>query len=95
MATRTQVMQLLSEGHSYETAAAELGISAGEAFMIATGRPADGSGAPRPEEPRDVPVAPGSSQHLSNPPAFNPTSSQVVLDWVRERAHSELSPPQP
>ncbi|HXB15216.1 MAG TPA: hypothetical protein VNV44_05685 [Solirubrobacteraceae bacterium] len=95
MATRTQVMQLLSDGHSYETAAAELGISAGEAFMVATGLPADGSGAPRPEERREVPQLPASSQHLSNPPAFNPTSSPAVLDWVRERAHAELSPPQP
>lgn len=93
MATRGQVTQLLSEGHSYEAAAAELGISPGEAFMVATGLPADGSDAPHPDDLRAKPVLPGSSQHLSNPPAVNPTTNAAVLDWVRERAARELSSP--
>ncbi len=93
MATRAQVTQLLSEGRSYEQAAAELSITPGEAFMIATGLPADGSDAPHPDELRDKPVLPGSSQALSNPPAVNPTSNAAVLAWVRERAARELTPP--
>jgi hypothetical protein len=91
VASHKQVTELLREGHSYETAGRELGISPGLAFMIATGLPADGSGAPTPEELEDKPVLPGSSQHLSNPPAFNPTRKAHVLEWVRERAARELS----
>ncbi|MHB8532925.1 MAG: hypothetical protein ACYDC2_09410 [Solirubrobacteraceae bacterium] len=81
MVTRAQVLELLEEGHSYETAARELHIPAGRAFMIATGVPADGS-----EQ-----VTPGSTQHLSNPPHSNPTRKEHVLQWVRERARRELN----
>jgi hypothetical protein len=73
MPTRDQVTELLDHGHSYETAARELHIPAGRAYMIATGLPAD-----------------GSSQHLVNPPPFNPTRNTEVLKWVRERAAREL-----
>jgi hypothetical protein len=90
--TRAHVLKLLEEGHTYETAGRELGIPAGQAYMIATGLPADGSDVPAPEELEDKPVLPGSSQHLVNPPAFNPTRKQHVLDWVHERAARELSP---
>jgi hypothetical protein len=90
VATRAQVTRLLDEGHSYETAGRELGISPGQAFMIATGLPADGSDASPPEELERRRVPPGSSQHLSNPPAFNPTRKPRVMDWVRERAAREL-----
>jgi hypothetical protein len=90
MATRAQVLELLDRGHSYETAAKELHLPAGQAFMIATGLPADGGDVPSPEELRDKRVLPGSSQQLVNPPAFNPTRSALVMDWVRERASREL-----
>jgi len=93
MATRAQVTQLLSEGRSFETAAAELGISPGEAFMIATGVPADGSDDPHPDELDQQNPLPASPQHLSNPPASNPTSNSAVLDWVRRRARHELTSP--
>jgi hypothetical protein len=86
MATRAQVRGLLEQGHSYETAARELQIPPGQAFMIATGLPADGSDAPAPEELAAKPVLPGSSQRLANPPAFNPKRKQHVLDWVGKRA---------
>ena len=45
MPTRDQVDALLDSGHSYETAARLLRIPAGQAFMVATGLPADGSDA--------------------------------------------------
>lgn len=92
MPTRDQVLELLDEGHSYETAARELSIPAGQAFMIATGLPADGSGAPSEQELADRRVLPGSSQQLVNPPAFNPTRHDGVVEWVRERARRELGP---
>jgi hypothetical protein len=90
MATRAQVSELLDLGHSYETAARALQIPAGQAFMIATGLPADGGDAPTPEELARKPVLPGSSQQLVNPPAFNPKRKQHVLDWVKARAAREL-----
>ncbi|MGI8863280.1 MAG: hypothetical protein ACR2JH_02600 [Solirubrobacteraceae bacterium] len=89
MPNRDQVLELLDHGHSYETAARELGIPAGQVFMIATGLPADGGDGPAPEELRDKRLLPGSSQHLVNPPAFNPTRSAEVVEWVRERAARE------
>jgi hypothetical protein len=90
VATRAQVLELLKAGHSYETAARELRIPAGQAYMIATGVPADGSDAPPPEELAGKPLLEGSSQQLVNPPAFNPTRKQEVLDWVRLRAARDL-----
>jgi hypothetical protein len=90
MATRAQVSELLGRGHSYESAGKELHIPAGQAFMIATGLPADGGDAPTPGELVRKPVLAGSSQHLVNPPAFNPKRKQHVLDWVKARAEREL-----
>jgi hypothetical protein len=83
-------MELLREGHTYETAARELQIPAGQAFMIATGLPADGGDAPAPEELASKAVLPGSSQHLVNPPPFNPTRKPHVVEWVKRRAAREL-----
>jgi hypothetical protein len=90
--TRDQVLVLLDGGHSYETAGRELHIPAGQAFMIATGLPADGSDVPSAEERARKPLLEGSSQQLVNPPAFNPTGKPHVLPWVRERAARELTP---
>ena len=78
MATREQIARLLDAGHSYKSAGTLLGVPAGQVFMIATGKPADGSdGHPR--------------QDLVNPPAHNPTRDERVQNWVRERAARELS----
>ncbi|MFL5860791.1 MAG: helix-turn-helix domain-containing protein [Solirubrobacteraceae bacterium] len=93
MPTRAQVLTLLQDGHSYQTAARELKIPPGQAYMIATGLPADGSDTPHPDELHDKPVLAGSSQHLVNPPAFNPTRDDAVAGWVKERALRELEPP--
>ena len=90
MPTRAQVLELLEAGHSYETAGRALHIPPGQAFMIATGLPADGSDAPHPDELRDKPVLPGSSQHLVNPAPFNPTRDETVVAWVQKRAAREL-----
>jgi hypothetical protein len=90
MPTREQVLTLLDAGHTCETAARELGIPARQAFMVATGLPADGSGAPAPEDLERTPVLSGSSQHLVNPPPCNPTRNPQVIAWVRDRAAREL-----
>ncbi len=77
MPTRAQVDELLQAGHTYASAGAALGVPAGQAFMIATGAPADASnGHPR--------------QDLVNPAPHNPKRNEHVLAWVRERAAREL-----
>jgi hypothetical protein len=91
MPTREQVLALLDEGHSYETAANVLHVPAGQAFMIATGVPADGSDALHPDEEREKRMLPGSSQHLVNPPPFNPKRNADVTDWVKQRAAHDLT----
>jgi hypothetical protein len=90
MPTRAQVRELLDSGHTYETVGRALHIPPGQAFMIATGLPADGSDVPHPDELDDKPVLPGSSQHLVNPPALNPKRDETVVAWARERAAREL-----
>jgi len=90
MSSREQVLALLDEGHSYETAGRLLNIPPGQAYLIATGRPADGSDNPHPEEERGKPVLPGSTQHLVNPPAINPTRDPKIVAWVKDRATREL-----
>jgi hypothetical protein len=71
VATREQVEELLDQGHSYETAARELGIRPGLAYMIATGLPAEDS----------------------EVPAYNPTRSETVMNWVQARARHDLTQP--
>ncbi|HEX4467146.1 MAG TPA: hypothetical protein VH025_08150 [Solirubrobacteraceae bacterium] len=90
VATRAQVIELLEGGHTYETAARELRIPPGQAFMIATGLPADGGDGPLPEELAGKPVLDGSPQRLVNPAAFNPTRKPHVLEWVKRRAARDL-----
>jgi hypothetical protein len=90
MATQDQVRELLDHGHTYETAARELHIPAGQVYMIATGLAADGGDTPSPEELRDKRLLSGSSQQLVNPPPLHPTRNAGVMEWVRRRAEREL-----
>jgi hypothetical protein len=88
MATREQVQHLLDAGLDYEAAAQQLGIPAGQAYLIATGRPADGSAEPASQETDGGPEG-GSAQDLTDPPPVNPTSHQQVHDWVAGRASGD------
>ncbi len=88
MASRRQVMERLDAGRSYVDTARELGIAPGEAYMIATGNPADGSDGRLFGDPRTLPSSP---QQLLGVPSVNPTRNPTVDAWVRERAARELS----
>ena len=90
MPTRAQVLALLDDGRSFHAAARALGIAPGQAYMIATGLPADGSDTPHPDELRDRPVPAGSTQDLVNPTAHNPTRDETVIAWAKSRAAREL-----
>src|SRR5690242_10430034 len=89
MATREQVRQLLDGGLDYRAAARELRIPAGQAYMIATGAPADGSDSiPDQEMARRDDLLP-ASQHLANPPHHNPTSKESVRAWIKARVAAD------
>jgi hypothetical protein len=88
MATRAQVHELLDGGHSYATAARRLGIAPGEAYLVANGRPADGSDARWFDGQSTQPASP---QTLVGPPPVNPTRNPEVDAWIRERAARELT----
>jgi hypothetical protein len=92
MPTRAQVLEMLAAGDSYATVGRVLHIPPGQAFMIATGVPADGSDALHPGELRDKPELPASSQDLVNPPPVGPTRDETVIAWVKARAGRELEP---
>jgi hypothetical protein len=87
--TRAQVLGLVEGGASYEEVASRLGIPPGQAYLIGTGLPADGSVALAPEDRARPGVLPVSTQYLSNPPQVNPTVKPEVLAWIRERAARE------
>ena len=57
MPTREQVRELLGNGTDYEAAGRKLGIPAGQAYLIATGMPADGSSQRLTSPPRHNPVS--------------------------------------
>lgn len=89
MATREQVRRLLAGGLDYEAAGRELRIPAGQAYMIATGVPADGSDSvPDQEMARRDDLLP-ASQHLSNPPHHNPTAKESVRAWMKARVAAD------
>jgi hypothetical protein len=91
--TREQVRKLLDEGLDYPAAAHVLGIPAGQAYMIATGRPADGSDTPPSQEARRGGLLAArllsASQALSNPLPESPTSSQTVREWIARRVTAD------
>jgi hemerythrin superfamily protein len=87
VASREQVLELLESGLDYQAAARRLGIPPGQAYLIATGMAADGADAP--PEAASRPGALPASQHLANPPHDNPTTSQLVLDWIAGRVAAD------
>jgi uncharacterized protein YejL (UPF0352 family) len=91
MPTREQVVAALRSGASYEQAAKRLGIPPGQAYMIATGLPADGSDVLGPErlERKQEFLLDGGSQHLANPPTEVPTEDKGVRAWIKQRVAAD------
>lgn len=88
MPTRDQVRTLLDEGLDYVSAAQRLGVPPGQAYLIATGRPADGGDPPSRGE-LATSLLRASSQDLANPPHENPTGSKSVREWIGGRAAAD------
>jgi hemerythrin-like domain-containing protein len=86
--TRDQVRRLLAVGLDYRAVASRLGIPAGQAYLIGTGRPADGSVSTSDGQRDDLMTG---SQRLANPPAENPTGGETVRDWIAARVAADPS----
>jgi hypothetical protein len=85
--SKEQVKRLIAEGLDYPEIGRRLGVPAGQAYLIATGTPADGGHST--DEPQDRPGTLSSAQHLANPPHENPTSTQAVHDWIAGRVSAD------
>ena len=88
MPTREQVRQLAGEELDYVAAGERLGIPPGQAYLIATGQPADGGDTPSRQQAANGGLL-ASSQHLANPPHVNPTGKDVVTDWMSRRVAAD------
>lgn len=88
MPTREQVRELLDSGLDYQAASQRLGIPPGQAYLIATGVPADGSDTVTEEEASRPGFLP-SSQHLANPPHENPETTDQVAAWLKARVAAD------
>jgi hypothetical protein len=85
MPTKEQILHLVSEGASYDTVGRKLGIPPGQAYLIATGLPADGSDGMSPEERHRPGIRLGSVQALVNPPVHPSSKSDEAMDWLKSR----------
>jgi hemerythrin-like domain-containing protein len=89
MPTREQVLSALATtDHNYEAAARLVGVPPGQAYMIATGLPADG-GDTFPPFALDRPgVLSGSTQHLvyEDQEVENATTKPHVHEWLKHKA---------
>lgn len=86
---RKQVLRLLAQGCDYDEAGHRLGIPPGQAYLIATGVPADGGDTVTSAQ-RDRPgMLRSSSQRLVNPNHSNPTAREDVHAWIRWRVRAD------
>jgi hypothetical protein len=88
MATREQVLAALRESDDYAQAAASLGIPPGQAYLIATGFPADRSSGLAPEDQDREGFLSDSNQLLYGAP-HDPTPSRRTLSWVLHRVEAD------
>ena len=89
MPTRDQVCLLLSAGLDYSAVAERLGIPAGQAYLIATGRAAaDGDTLASGESPDNGPLA--SSEHAADASQEDPTGCAPApcLPDLRDSGHA-------
>jgi Hemerythrin HHE cation binding domain len=91
MPTRDQVAAAVRAGRSYEEVGAQFGIPPGQAYLIATGLPADGSDVLGPEflDRRADLLLDGGSQHLANPGTEVPTEDAGVRAWIKQRVAAD------
>jgi hypothetical protein len=79
---------LVAQGHDYPAIGQRLGVPAGQAYLIATGMPADGGDTYTEAEWQRPGVLP-SAQHLLGADAKNPTTKDAVLNWIKSRVAAD------
>jgi hemerythrin-like domain-containing protein len=86
--TREQTLSVFGRTGDYIRVAEELHIPAGQAYLVATGLPADGGDTFSPDELARPGVLAGSTQHLvyHSQTVENPTAKQEVHEWIKGRA---------
>lgn len=88
MPTREQVRALLDDGLDYPAIGRRFGVPAGQAYLIATGMPADG-GETYTDVERQRPGVLATAQHLLGTAAENPTTKDFVLTWIKQRVAAD------
>lgn len=83
------VLTLVRAGHSYRAIAQRYGITAGLAYLIATGVPCDSSDGLSPEDLAREGLLHDSSQHLAHPPVAEKSEGAVVRHFLRTRANAD------
>ncbi len=89
MPTREQVRSQIEAGVGYEEAGRRLGVPAGQAYLIATGVPADGSGSLTPEQLARPGFIRGGVQELLGVAHHNPSEHPLVEGFVRARVEAD------
>lgn len=91
MPTQEQALRAYQEHSDYRQASQELGVPPGQAYLTATGLPADGGDTSPPGELDRPGALPGSTQHLvyESVPPVNPTTRPDTLDWIKRRAAAD------
>lgn len=92
MPTKDQVLAFVRERKDYRLAARELGIPPGQAYLLATGMPADGSDSYTATELERPGVVSGSTQVLVHEPAevVDPESHKEVRAWIKARVRADV-----
>jgi len=91
MPTRDQVLRAYQQHGDYREAAQELGIPAGQAYLVATGVPADGGDTLSPDDGDQPGMPAGSPQALvfGRLGVRSPEASPDVREWIRWRAAAD------
>ncbi len=90
MPTRTQLLSRIRRAHTYEEIAEEFEIPPGQAYMIATGVPADGSDVlTTGQQAGRQDLLEGSTQQLVNPRTEMPEHRAAVEEWMRARVAAD------
>ncbi|MGW4464865.1 hypothetical protein [Micromonospora sp. NPDC004704] len=92
MVSKQQVLELVDLGHGYSEIGRLLGIPAGQAYLVATGIPADGGDTVTGRQRQRPGMLPSHSQRLVNPREMNPSYSERVHEWIRTRAMRDRGP---
>lgn len=87
--TQDAVLTLVRAGQDYPAIAQHYGITAGLAYLIATGVPCDSSDGLSPEDLAREGLLHGSSQHLAHPPVAERSQGAVVRNFLRARANAD------